>query len=146
MISGNLEAKLMAGAYFGGIMLFALAMFVLLPAGLIALINRSGRQAVERVRREGARCQVFVKSYRRVSMTQHRVLFELYLPESWTNDPKRRREAKIPEDVVFKTKLDLALGMIERAVRDEVPGDILLADSAYGDSHSFRETVRSDVR
>jgi hypothetical protein len=81
MISGNLEAKLIAGAYFGGIVLVALAVFALLPAGLIALINRSERRAVERVRREGARCQVFVKSYRRVSMTQHRVLFELYLPE-----------------------------------------------------------------
>lgn len=81
MISGNMAAKLIAGAYFGGIVLFALTVFVLLPAGIIALMNRAERRAMERLRREGARCQVFVKSYRRVSMTQHRVLFELYLPE-----------------------------------------------------------------
>lgn len=68
--------------------------------------------------------------------------FALYLPESWTGDPVRREECKIPEDVVFKTKHDLALEMITRAVDDKVPGDILLGDSGYGDSYEFRETVR----
>jgi SRSO17 transposase len=61
--------------------------------------------------------------------------FALYLPESWAGDPIRREECKIPNDVVFKTKHDLALEMITRAVDDKVPGDILLADSGYGDSH-----------
>ncbi|WP_438038913.1 transposase [Sorangium sp. So ce128] len=37
---------------------------------------------------------------------------------------------------------DLALGMIERAVRDGIPGDIVLADAFYGNAHEFRETVR----
>jgi SRSO17 transposase len=60
----------------------------------------------------------------------------------WLDDPKRRQEAKIPAEVIFKTKIDLALGMIERAIADGVPGEVLLADSAYGDSHLFRETVR----
>jgi SRSO17 transposase len=64
---------------------------------------------------------------------------ELYLPESWTSDPKRRAECKIPDKVRFKTKHDLALDMITRAVEDGVPGDVLLSDSAYGDSHDFRE-------
>lgn len=68
--------------------------------------------------------------------------FALYLPKSWTEDDARRRECKIPKDVVFKTKHDLALDLISRAVDDKVPGDILLADSGYGDSHEFRETVR----
>src|ERR1700722_14938363 len=66
---------------------------------------------------------------------------ELYLPESWTSDPKRRAECKIPDEVLFKTKPDLALDMIARAVDDGVPGDVLLSDSAYGDSHDFREAV-----
>lgn len=68
--------------------------------------------------------------------------FELYLPSVWLDDPKRRQEAKIPEEVIFKTKMDLGLGMIERALADGLPGEVLLADSAYGDSHLFRETVR----
>lgn len=65
----------------GGITLLALAGFVLLPAGIIALTNWLERRAMERLRREGVRCQVYVKGYRRVSMTQHRVLFDLHLPE-----------------------------------------------------------------
>ncbi len=43
MISGNMEAKLWAGATLGGIVLLALAGFVLLPAVLITLFNGSER-------------------------------------------------------------------------------------------------------
>ena len=68
--------------------------------------------------------------------------FALYLPESWTSDPARRAECKIPVGVVFRTKHDLALDLIVSAVDNKVPGDILLADSAYGDSYEFREAVR----
>lgn len=68
--------------------------------------------------------------------------FELYLPEEWANDPVRRREARIPDNVKFQTKVDLALQMMERAVANKVPGDIVLADTAYGRSAKFRDTVR----
>jgi SRSO17 transposase len=68
--------------------------------------------------------------------------FALYLSESWTSDSARRAECKIPSDVVFKTKHELALDLIVRAADDKVPGDILLADSAYGDSYEFREAVK----
>jgi SRSO17 transposase len=68
--------------------------------------------------------------------------FALYLPESWTGDPVRREECKIPDDVVFKTKHELAIELMERAIKDGVPGDIALADSAYGDCFEFREIVR----
>jgi SRSO17 transposase len=68
--------------------------------------------------------------------------FELYLPKSWIDDEERRAEAKIPPEVTFETKLDLALKMIERAIHADLPGEVLLADSGYGESHLFRETVR----
>jgi SRSO17 transposase len=68
--------------------------------------------------------------------------FELFLPETWANDPARRREAHLPDRVQFKTKVDLALDEIERAVADKVPGEIVLADAAYGRSAKFRDTVR----
>jgi SRSO17 transposase len=45
-------------------------------------------------------------------------------------------------EVKFKTKLELALDMIRRAKQDEIPGNIILADGAYGDSTEFRNTVR----
>jgi SRSO17 transposase len=68
--------------------------------------------------------------------------FELYLPESWTGDVARRQECHIPEEIEFKTKEELALMMIDRAVADGVPGGIVLADSWYGRSHRFRSAVR----
>jgi len=68
--------------------------------------------------------------------------FDLYVPEEWANDPARRREAQIPDSVQFKTKVDLALEQIERAVAAKVPGNIVLADAAYGRSSKYRDTVR----
>jgi SRSO17 transposase len=69
--------------------------------------------------------------------------FALYLPESWTNDPARRDKAHIPDNLVFQTKVELAIDMIERAVADGIPGEIVLADSFYGMSPLFREAVRA---
>jgi len=67
---------------------------------------------------------------------------ELYLPESWTNDPKRRAEARIPDDVIFRTKLDLALQMIRRAIEEKIPLGIVLVDAAYGNSGGFRSELQ----
>ena len=68
--------------------------------------------------------------------------FELYLPEEWAKDPELRRMAKIPDDVMFMTKPELALEMITRASHAGIPGKVILADCAYGDSVEFRDTVR----
>jgi SRSO17 transposase len=77
-------------------------------------------------------CQIGV-SLEVSTSTQHAPIdFELYLPESWTSDPERRSEARIPEEVVFRTKIDLALTMIERAARAGIPGDIIRVGIALG--------------
>jgi len=68
--------------------------------------------------------------------------FALYMPKSWTDDARRREKARVPDDLVFKTKPELALDLITRAVEDKIPGDIVLVDAAYGDSSEFRNTVR----
>lgn len=68
--------------------------------------------------------------------------FALYMPASWTDDAVRRKKARVPVDLVFKTKIDLALDLITRAVEDQIPGEIVLADAAYGASSVFRNTVR----
>lgn len=89
-----------------------------------------------------ANCQIGV-SLTIATRTEHVPIdFELYLPRCWTEDPKRRRKARIPTEVRFKTKIDLALEMIERAALAEIPGEIILGDSVYGDSPVFRNTVR----
>ena len=45
---------------------------------------------------------------------------ELYLPQVWTEDRERRREAGVPEDVSFRTKPQLAQMMLERALKSGV--------------------------
>jgi SRSO17 transposase len=88
-------------------------------------------------------CQVAV-SLTVATRTEHVPIdFELYLPASWANDPQRRAEARIPEEVTFKTKPQLAIDIIERALEDSIPGELVLADSAYGDSVDFRNTLRA---
>jgi SRSO17 transposase len=87
-------------------------------------------------------CQVGVSLGVATSSEQIPVDFELYLPECWAEDAGRREQARIPDEVTFKTKIELALEMIKRAKKNGIPGDIILADSAYGDSTDFRNTVR----
>ena len=88
-------------------------------------------------------CQLGV-SLSVTTRTEHLPIdFELYLPHCWADDPKRRVEARIPEDLLFKTKPSLALDMIRRACASGVPKGVLLGDTAYGNSSEFRKEVRS---
>jgi SRSO17 transposase len=68
--------------------------------------------------------------------------FALYMPQSWTEDPVRRGKARVPTDLTFKSKPDLAIDLITRALEDDIPGEIVLADAAFGNSSDFRNTVR----
>jgi SRSO17 transposase len=87
-------------------------------------------------------CQVAV-SLCVATRTEHLPIdVALYLPVSWTDSASRRREARIPADIAFKTKPELALDLIRRAVNDDVPRGLVLADSAYGSSREFRDGVR----
>ena len=88
-------------------------------------------------------CQIGVSLAITTATEQVPIDFQLYLPQSWTDNRARRREAHIPDEVQFKSKVDLAIDMIERAARAGVPGEVILADSAYGKSSEFRETVRT---
>jgi SRSO17 transposase len=69
--------------------------------------------------------------------------FALYLPEEWCADRERRRKAKIPEQVVFQTKSQLAAGLVERASGWRLPAAPILADCAYGDNTAFRTGLHS---
>jgi SRSO17 transposase len=89
-----------------------------------------------------ANCQVGV-SLTVATRTEHLPIdFELYLPDSWANDPERRKEARIPDGIEFKTKPELGLQMIERALKAGVPMGVVLADAGYGSSKEFRSGLR----
>jgi SRSO17 transposase len=88
-------------------------------------------------------CQVGV-SLTVTTPTDHLPIdFELYLPESWTQDAARRVEAGIPDDVTFKTKGELALDMIRRALDDQVAPGVVLGDAGYGNSSHFRHQLQT---
>jgi SRSO17 transposase len=57
---------------------------------------------------------------------------ELYLPQSWAEDPGRRRAAGIPEAVEFATQPRQAQVMIARAIAARVPFAWFTADEIYG--------------
>lgn len=66
----------------------------------------------------------------------------LFLPEEWADDAQRRQEAGVPEDVVFRTKPELALEMLINAVNEGVPFRWVGGDSVYGDSPTFVQGTR----
>ena len=67
----------------------------------------------------------------------------LYLPEEWCADRERRRKAKIPEQVVFQTKPQLACALAEAASGWELLAAPILADCAYGDDTAFRTRLHA---
>jgi SRSO17 transposase len=69
--------------------------------------------------------------------------FQLYLPEIWANDAKRRKQAGVPQEIRFQTKPDMALGHIRSLVNEDVPRGVVLADAAYGDDNAFREGLET---
>ena len=64
---------------------------------------------------------------------------ELYLPQSWAEDPARREEAGVPESVVFATKPQLAQRMLARAVAAGVPCGWVTGDAVYGNDRRLRQ-------
>src|SRR5499427_881829 len=88
-----------------------------------------------------ANCQVAVT----LSLANHDaslpVAYRLYLPKAWAEDDDRRCKAKVPEDVVFKTKPEIALDQIRWAHEIGLPGKMALMDAAYGNDSRLRAGV-----
>jgi SRSO17 transposase len=63
---------------------------------------------------------------------------ELYLPRVWIQDPARCRAARVPEQVGFRTKPQLARVMLERALDTGVPAAWVTADEVYGGDPALR--------
>ena len=62
----------------------------------------------------------------------------LYLPKNWCDDPERRRRAKIPVEIAFKTKPELGVELIEKAAGWKLAPAPVLGDAAYGDNTALR--------
>ena len=68
---------------------------------------------------------------------------ELYLPRCWTEDPARCRAARVPVEVGFRTKPQLARVMLARALDAGVPASWVTADEAYGGDPVLRRWLEA---
>jgi SRSO17 transposase len=61
----------------------------------------------------------------------------LYLPQSWHEDRGRCRQARIPDDCVYRTKYAIALEQLDRAVAEGVRFAWITADEWYAQKGAF---------
>jgi SRSO17 transposase len=64
---------------------------------------------------------------------------DLYLPEKGWDEPDRRREAGVAESVVYRSKHEIGLEQVRRAVENGVYLGWVLADEWYGEKPAFIE-------
>jgi len=89
-----------------------------------------------------ANCQVAVSLHWSTAEASCPLAWRLYLPESWLKTSERRAAGKIPEEVVYRSKNQLALDLVDQALAWEVPRLPVVADSAYGNDFGFRSGLR----
>jgi SRSO17 transposase len=82
-------------------------------------------------------CQVAVTCCYSDPQASWPVSVRLYLPEAWTADPQRLKRARVPQDVTFQTKPDIALSLLDQARAWGVPHGCVTADADYGDNPNF---------
>ena len=88
-------------------------------------------------------CRVAVSVSLATEQSSIPATFQLYLPEIWANDAKRRKQAGVPREIRFQTKPEMALGHIRSLVNEGVLRGVVLADAAYGDDNAFREGLET---
>jgi SRSO17 transposase len=86
-------------------------------------------------------CQSLVSLSLATGAASMPVACELYLPEEWAHDRKRRLHAGVPPHLGFRTRIEMAIDQIRHAATG-LPRGIVLADAAYGGARSFRDALR----
>src|ERR1700756_1952142 len=88
-----------------------------------------------------ANCQVAVT----LSIANHYascpIAYGLYLPQTWAEDPVRRKNAHVPKAVTFETKPQIALKQIRAAFKAGVPAGVVLMDASYGYNLALRSEI-----
>jgi SRSO17 transposase len=88
-----------------------------------------------------ANCQVAVT----LSIANHHaslpIAYRLYLPRAWSDDAARRKKARVPAPIRFKTKPQIALEQIRAALLAGVAPGVVLMDAGYGTNSMLRQAL-----
>ena len=82
-------------------------------------------------------CQVAVNCHYAERTLAWPVATRLYLPQHWARDAERRKKARVPEEIAFRTKPQIALELLDRARAWGVRWACVTADADYGDNPNF---------
>ncbi len=88
-------------------------------------------------------CQVAVSSQYSDSMYSWPINSRLYMPEKWIEDEQKRKRTKVPQDIKFMTKVQIALELLDSANSMGVKHSIVLADCFYGQDPTFLQGLES---
>jgi SRSO17 transposase len=91
-------------------------------------------------------CQVVVMATYAAAGGHAFIGHRLYLPERWTSDPDRCREAGIPTNVEFATKPEQAVELLQEADEAGMPFGWIAADGGYGQYRVVRDWCTSRSR
>ncbi|MCH7477378.1 MAG: IS701 family transposase [SAR324 cluster bacterium] len=88
-------------------------------------------------------CQVVVSCHYVDSVFDWPVMARLYLPENWAGDTPRREKAKVPAEITFQTKGEIALALIDEALAAGVRPRAAVFDAGYGDQPALLEGLET---
>lgn len=125
------------------------------PLGLVGVIDessfeKSGPHSVGAKRQycghlgKTDNCQVGVFLVATAPAGEALVDHQLYLPKEWIKDRARRKKARVPRQVQFQTKPQLAAELIQRTVANgHLHFDWIVADELYGENGGFLDALES---
>lgn len=105
--------------------------------------EKKGRQSVGVARQytgtagKVTNCQVTVNCHYAERTLAWPVATRLYLPEEWADDATRRKQARVPEEIPFQTKAEIALALLDEAKACAVAHACVTGDADYGDNPNF---------
>lgn len=88
-------------------------------------------------------CQVAVSFTLASAAGSLPLAYRLYLPQEWTDNPKRCQGAGVPKAMGFATKGEIARTQIEQALATGIPRGTVLMDAAYGDEARMRDWLNA---
>src|SRR3954471_4165835 len=91
---------------------------------------------------KNANCQTLVSLTLAQGEVPVPIALRLFLPEAWTQDPERMRRAGVPEACqTARSKPEIALAELKRALNAGVRFRAVVADAGYGISAAFRQAL-----